>query len=277
MLIDTHCHLDAGVFATDLNSIMQNAFSVGVQAIVVPAVDVGNFSKVKELAQKDSRVFYALGIHPMYVDSSSEADLDILHDYLAANIDDPQLVAIGEIGLDFYLPELKNQASMAKQEKFYVKQLGFAKEFNLPVLLHVRKSHDILLKHLRRNSDINGIAHAFNGSFQQAQQFLDLGFKLGVGGAMTFARARQIRRLITQLPMSAFVLETDAPDMAPEWLVAKYGKQQARNEPAQVKNIAAKFAELRVMSDSELINICAGNAFEVLPRLNKAMTKQSQN
>lgn len=268
MLIDTHCHLDAPAFAPDRAAVIQRAWDHNLQAIVIPAVDIHNFAAVRQLAHSHNRLYYALGIHPMYVARSDTQDLDLLAQQLAQYKDDPRLVAIGEIGLDFYLPELKTPESRRSQENFYAYQLELAQEFNLPVLLHVRKSQDILLKHLRQRPNVSGIAHAFNGSMQQAEQFLELGFALGLGGAMTFARARQIRRLATDLPLSAFVLETDAPDMAPEWLVRDQGKSAARNEPFELSAIAQVLAQLRNISLDMVLQQTATNARRALPRLN---------
>ncbi len=148
-----------------------------------------------------------------------------------------------------------------KQEYFYDAQLKLARDFDLPVILHVRRSQDIILKYLRRVSVQGGIAHAFNGSFQQAGSFIDLGFKLGFGGAMTFTRALQIRRLATQLPVSAIVLETDAPDIAPAWL------HPQRNSPEQLPSIGESLAALRGMPAEEVAHVTTVNAYAALPRL----------
>jgi TatD DNase family protein len=180
---------------------------------------------------------------------------------VAAAMDDPKLVAIGEIGLDYFLDFLCTPEMRIKQEHFYQAQLKIARDFGLPVLLHVRRSQDIILKHLRRISLPGGIAHAFNGSFQQAETFIALGFKLGIGGAMTFPRALQIRRLAATVPESALVLETDAPDISPVWL------HPARNSPEQLPRIGAALAELRCMPVDEIARITTANAHAALPRL----------
>ena len=237
MLIDTHCHLDAAEFDADRMQVADNARSHGIERIVFPAVERANFSLVRQLAHAlpDGAGAYALGIHPLYVPDAQEADLDELDRQLAEHIDDPRLVAIGEIGLDFFIfgqvqgktsamsssvSGLDEQAARKKQELFYAAQLDLAVRYGLPVILHVRKSQDALLKHLRQRPKIGGIAHAFNGSFQQAQQFIELGFALGFGGAMTFDRALQIRRLAASLPAESIVLETDSPVFPPSWLIA---------------------------------------------------------
>lgn len=269
MLIDTHCHLDAPEFDADRAAVIERARRAGVRGIVVPAVMRANFTVVRDLAHATPGVCYALGIHPLYVDRASEGDLDALDAALAAARDDPKLVAIGEIGLDFFVAAVNTPELRVRQEQFYTRQLDLAQRHGLPVLLHVRRSQDTLLKHLRRRPQIGGIAHAFNGSFQQAGQFLGLGFALGLGGAMTFERALQIRRLATELPAGALVLETDAPDIPPAWLGrGPDGRPQpARNEPAEVAGIARVLAELRGLDAGALAAQCAANARRVLPRL----------
>lgn len=263
MLIDTHCHLDAAEYDADRDAVRERAFASGVAAIVVPAVDVASFDAVRALAAADARIGYALGIHPLYVDRAGEDDLARLRHALEASIDDPALLAVGEIGLDFFEPGLDR----ARQERYFRAQLELAREFGLPVLMHVRRSQDVVLKHLRSVRPPGGIAHAFNGSVQQATQYLGLDIALGFGGAMTYARALQLRRLVRELPPEAHVLETDAPDIAPEWI------GRARNEPAQLARIAQVFAELRGESLDAVVARTAANACRVVPRLRAALER----
>ena len=262
MRLDTHCHLDASEFDPDRQEVIDRAQKSGIQAIVIPAVEHANFERVRALAHSFEQGFYALGIHPMYVRHASEHHIEQLRLALATYRDDPKLVAVGEIGLDFFIPEISVGVERAKQEKFYEAQLSLACEFDLPVILHVRRSQDVLLKYLRRYSVRGGIAHAFNGSMQQAHQFIEQGFALGFGGAMTFTRALQIRRLATELPLSAIVLETDAPDIAPAWML-----DSRRNEPSQVVPIARCMAQLREVTESQVLEATAHTARRVLPRL----------
>jgi len=259
--IDTHAHLDAAEFDADRSAVIARARAAGVRQIVLPAVECSNFDAVHALAHEHG-FGYALGIHPLFVDRAAEHDLERLRDALVARRDDPQLVAVGEIGLDHFVPGLDR----ARQERFYTAQLALAREFGLPVLLHVRRSADGLLKHLRRSEGVTGIVHAFNGSDQQAQVFVALGFKLGFGGAMTFERALQIRRLAAQLPADAVVLETDAPDIPPQWLYRPAGAS-LRNEPGELPRIAATLAALRGWTLDETAHITSGNARAALPRL----------
>ncbi len=276
--IDTHCHLDANEFEGESKAVRARAAACGVMHCVIPAVHPANFDAVKRLAHQGDDS-YALGIHPLYVKDAQESDLALLEGELNRCMGDDRLVAVGEIGLDFFLPELCESPLREKQEHFYREQLKLARLFGLPVILHVRRSADRLLKHLRELRDLNpskaawsGIAHAFNGSEVQANAFIKLGFKLGFGGAVTFGRALQLRRLASQLPLDAVVLETDAPDIAPEWLyktVAERlsGQEQRVNEPAQLPQIAQVVAGLRNISLGSLSTASTANAIAALPRL----------
>ena len=274
--IDTHCHLDAAEFHADAPAVRARARQAGVGRLVIPGVAVGNFQVVRELAHQNGDA-YALGIHPLYVAQSVDVDLATLAAELTLRLDDPRLVAVGEIGLDFFVPELQQSPLREKQEFFYREQLLLARRHDLPVILHVRRSADRLLKHLRELAPPGGwrgIAHAFNGSAQQAQAFIDLGLKLGFGGAMSFEAARQIRQLATELPLQALVLETDSPDIPPQWLYQSAearaaGAPQGRNEPAELPRIAQVLAGLRGMPIEALARACAANALAALPRLSQ--------
>ena len=266
MWIDSHCHLDAAAFDADRDAVVARARAAGVTQIVIPAVDRDGFDRVRSLAHRHG-FGYALGIHPLFVENAADTDLRGLHDALSACRDDPRLVAIGEIGLDHFVPGLDH----ARQERFYAAQLRLAREFELPAILHVRRSADTLLKHLRATPVRGGIAHAFNGSLQQALAFVALGFKLGFGGAMTFDRALQIRRLAVALPLDAIVLETDAPDIPPHWLYRTAAQRAAgassRNESAELPRIAQTLVELRGIAPAELARATSANVLTALPRL----------
>ncbi len=268
--IDTHCHLDAPEFQGFALDVRQRARAQGVRLCVVPAVEAGNFAAVRSLAHEQQDA-YALGIHPLCTGRAGAADLQQLDAELTEQRDDPRLVAVGETGLDHWVPN----ADLACQRHFYREQLKLARKHGLPVILHVRRSADALLKDLREirpPQGWRGIAHAFNGSRQQAEAMVGLGFKLGFGGAVTFERALQLRRLAAALPLSAIVLETDAPDIPPHWLYRTLaqraaGQQQAPNEPAQLPAIAAVVAQLRGISVEELAAANLANALAALPRL----------
>lgn len=266
MWIDTHCHLDAAEFDPDRDAVVAAARSAGVRMLVLPAVRADDFDAVRSLAHRHG-LAYALGIHPLYVEAAPDADLDRLQQALQAHRDDPRLVAVGEIGLDHFVPGLDR----ARQEFFYLAQLKLARAAGLPVILHVRRSADALLKGLRRVVPPGGIAHAFNGSAAQAAQFVRMGLRLGFGGAMSFERALQIRALARELPDAAPVLETDAPDMPPQWLYRSAAERahrpQARNSPAELPRIGAVLAALRGWTPEHTAAVTAANAQAALPKL----------
>jgi TatD DNase family protein len=264
---DTHCHLDAPEFDADRGAVVARARAAGVTQIVIPAVAARHFAAARALAHQHG-LAYALGLHPLWLADAGDADLDLLAEALKTHRQDPRLVAVGEIGLDHFVPGLDR----ARQERFYTAQLRLAREAGLPVILHVRRSADALLKALRRIDVPGGIAHAFNGSRQQAEQFVGLGFCLGFGGAMSFDRALQIRELAATLPAHALVLETDAPDMPPHWLYRTTAQRaqapgQGRNEPAELPRIASVMAALRGLPLQDLAALTTANAQAALPRL----------
>lgn len=246
MLIDTHCHLDAAEFDPDREQVALAARSGGVGALLVPSVEKANFAAVLDCRARYPGCYAALGIHPVYVGRAQPADLDVLRALVAHE----QPVAIGEIGLDFFVPQYDAET----QARYFSEQLKIARDFDLPVLLHIRRAQDQILKYLRRIGSCGGIAHAFNGSRQQADEFIRLGFRLGFGGAMTYPRATRLRELAATLPLESIVLETDAPDMPPAWI----GK--ARNSPEHLPQIAHTLAELRGISFAEVASATSANA-----------------
>ncbi len=274
MWIDSHCHLDAPEFGDQhvlAVEARQRAAAQGVGLCVIPAVQRSHWDTVRLLAHRLGDA-YALGIHPLYVPQAQDDDLAALDAALAEHRDDPRLVAVGEIGLDFFVPALCEPPMRERQERFYRAQLQLARKHGLPVILHLRRSADVLLKHLRELPTGGGIAHAFNGSAQQAQAFIDLGFKLGFGGAVTFEAALKLRQLAAGLPLAALVLETDAPDMPPHWLYATAaeratGQPQGVNTPAELPRIGGVVAGLRGIEPAELAQATTANALAALPRL----------
>ncbi|BCK86486.1 putative metal-dependent hydrolase YjjV [Sideroxyarcus emersonii] len=254
MYIDTHCHLDAAEFGGAQDALVQAAYAAGVQRIVVPSVARGNFDTVRALCERYPGCAPAYGIHPMYTDDAGPGDLATLRACLQRHA----AVAVGEIGLDFFIDHYDRE----RQEYFFVEQLRLAKEFDLPVLLHIRRAQDSILKHLRQIRVRGGIAHAFNGSRQQADEFIKLGFKLGFGGAMTYSRATRLRELAATLPLDSIVLETDAPDIPPDFL-----ERGQPNKPEYLPRIAATLAQLRGMQAEEIARITTENVSSVLPQL----------
>lgn len=262
--IDTHCHLDAAEFHPDRDAVRAAARAAGVGHLVIPAVQRSDWRAVMALAHRHGDS-YALGIHPLYTPQAQEGDVAALRTLLQDVQGDPHLVAVGEIGLDFFVPGLDAQ----RQIWFYEQQVLLAREFGLPVILHVRKSSDRLLKTLRAYPVEGGIAHAFNGSWQQAQTFIELGFKLGFGGAVTYERALKLRELASQLPLESIVMETDAPDIPPHWRYTTaeqraQGQTQGRNSPGELPRIAATVADLRGMDVQALAEATSQNARRAL-------------
>jgi TatD DNase family protein len=283
MWIDSHLHLDAPEFDADREAVVARARAAGVTGMVLPAVAPSNFGAVRTLAHQLG-AGYALGIHPLWIRGVGAGALDELQQALRDARDDPHLVAVGEIGLDHFVPGLDR----AEQAQFYRAQLKLARDAGLPVLLHVRRSADDLLAGLRRIEVPGGLAHAFNGSAVQARRFIDLGFALGFGGAMTFDRALQIRRLAVEAPPEALALETDAPDIPPHWLYRTAaerappapeaegpGVPQGRNEPAELPRIGAVLAALRGLSVEAVRDLTSANVRRVLPRLDGALAVRS--
>jgi len=271
MWIDTHCHLDAREFDGEHDAVVARARAAGVSQVVLQSVDVHDLDIVRELAHRHG-LAYAMGIHPMCTNEARDEDLEVLEDALVRHRDDPRLVAVGEMGLDGFVPGL----DPARQEFFYRGQLKIARRVGLPVILHVRRSADALLAGLRRIEVAGGLAHAFNGSDQQAGLFVGLGFRLGFGGTVTFEPARQIRRLATSLPEHAIVMETDSPDIPPHWLYRTAAERanaggaplpQARNEPAEVARIGEVLAALRGVPPDDWARVTTANACAALPRL----------
>ncbi|MCX7193129.1 MAG: TatD family hydrolase [Proteobacteria bacterium] len=254
MLIDTHCHLDAAEFGDHQALLLQAAHENSINRIVVPSVARANFAAVQRLCDQYPVCHPAYGIHPMFVDDATPHDLEVLRDYLR----EQNTVATGEIGLDFFV----NNHNIAQQEHFFIEQLKLAREFDLPVLLHTRRAVDTVLKHLRQIVLRGGIAHAFSGSRQQADEFIKLGFKLGFGGAMTYPRATRLRELAATLPLSCIVLETDAPDIPPEFI-----ERGQPNKPEYLLRIAQTLANLRGVSLEEIAQATSENARAVLQRL----------
>ena len=262
MLIDTHCHLDAPEFDVDREQLVAEKVDAGVTGLVVPAVERANFAAVASVCRTYPECVPAYGIHPLYVARAREEDLDVLDAWLASQ----SCVAVGEIGLDHHVPERDE----ALQEQYFVAQLKLAQKHALPVILHVRRAVDSIIRLLRRHPVCGGIAHAFNGSRQQADELIKLGFKLGFGGAMTFAGSTRIRELAATLPLDALVLETDAPDIPPSW------KNGMRNTPADLRPIAETLAALRGMALPALAAATSKNAHAALPCL-KNFYNQGEN
>ncbi len=250
---DSHCHLDAPEFDSDRDSQVDEARANGVVNFLNLPGHVDHFSAAL-LSREKYGCAIGLGIHPMWVagpgGASKREHIEILRDAVRAHQPD----VIGEIGLDFFI----ENPNAAEQEWFYAEQLKIARDFNLPVALHVRKSQDTLLKYLRRIPVRGGFAHAFNGSPQQAQMFVDLGFKLGFGGTATYPQAQRIRHLLHTIPEHAIVVETDAPDIPPSFL-GTMGSGM-RNSIAHLPRIGEMLAAVRGVPSAQFAEITTRNA-----------------
>ncbi|MDT8386704.1 MAG: TatD family hydrolase [Thiogranum sp.] len=230
-LFDSLCHLDDPAFDQDRAQVLQDARRNGVRQLLVPGVAASGWTGITELCRDDDGLFPALGLHPAFLEQHERSDIELLEQMIAQQ----RPTAIGEIGLDFFIP----QPDRDGQQALFEAQLEIARSADLPVVLHVRKAHDQVLAALRRIRVTGGTAHAFNGSFQQAQQYIDMGFKLGFGGTLTYARSRKIRALARDLPLDALVLETDAPDI----VVAPHRGE--RNSPEYLTDCLQSLAEIR--------------------------------
>ncbi len=250
-LIDTHTHLDFPDFDADRSRLLANARDKGVERLVVLGVYQSNWQRVWDLAQENDSLYAALGLHPVYLEQHHPDHLDELRTWLERLAGDKKLCAVGEFGLDYYLPELDRD----RQQTLFEAQLALAADFELPPLLHVRRSHAQVIATLKRfNLKRPGIIHAFAGSYEEAREYMKLGFKLGLGGAATWPQALRLRKTVQRLPLEAIVLETDSPDMAP----AMYPNQ--RNSPEHLPEICQALAQLLGVNTQELARTTTGNA-----------------
>ncbi len=249
-LFDTHCHIDVDAFDADRDQVLDDARAAGVSDLLIPAIRRATWPALIELCARDPQLHLALGLHPVFLDRHADQDTAVL----ASTVAVARPVAIGEIGLDWFVDDLDR----TRQQQLLEHQLEVAQDCQLPVVLHVRKAHDAMLATLKRYRLVGGFCHAFSGSLQQATHYLDLGFCLGFGGMLTFERSRRLRRLAAELPLEALVLETDAPDMS----VASHHHE--RNSPAYLPEILEALARLRGLAASEVAAATTANAHRIL-------------
>ncbi len=238
---DTHTHLDylLRMSGEPLSRLMDNAAQAGVQKILIVAVMAQDFETLAKMtAFYPERLYYGLGLHPLYIAQHTEADLTCLEQRLAQRA--PACTAVAEIGLERGKAELLTPALWQKQQDFFAAQLSLAKRYALPVSLHSRKAHDQLSVFLKR-ADLPkcGVVHGFAGSYAQAKRFVDLGYRIGVGGVITYQRANKTRRTIAKLPLDALLLETDSPDMP------VFGFQGRPNRPERIVDTFDALCRLR--------------------------------
>lgn len=249
-IIDTHCHLDVPDFNVDRNQVLQRCRQQGITKIIIPAIESKAWSNLLELCNAGEGLYPALGLHPVFLSQHEYDDIDKLERIL----EETTPIAIGEIGLDFYLKELDQQ----QQLKLFEAQLFIAKSHCLPVILHVRKAHDQTLQLLEKTKVNGGFCHAFNGSLQQAQRYIDLGFKLGFGGTLTYPNSTKIQQLAKSLPLDSIVLETDAPDMVVE------SHRGERNSPEYIVEALTVLANIRNESVEFIAEQTTKNANDVI-------------
>lgn len=249
-IVDTHCHLDVSDFDQDRLDVLQHCHELGISKIIIPAIESKTWPNVLELCESEKGLYPALGLHPVFLEQHQADDIDKLEKLLEKFTP----VAIGEIGLDFYIKELDQQ----QQIKLFEAQLQIAKNNNLPVILHIRKAHDLVLQSLKKIKVKGGFCHAFNGTLQQAEKYIGLGFKLGFGGTLTYENSTKIHKLAKSLPLEAIVLETDAPDMVVE------SHRGQRNSPEYIVDALSALAKIRNESIELIAEQTSRNADDVI-------------
>lgn len=237
-IIDSHCHLDFQAFDADRENVLENCKNQGVEHVVIPGVTANTWQALIDLCKQHSMLHFALGMHPIFLNQHRAENINELDRLLEQH----SVIAVGEIGLDFFVKELNQN----QQISLFDAQLTLAKKHDLPVILHVRKAHDQTIALLKKHQIKGGIAHAFNGSIQQAHHYIDLGFKLGFGGMLTYERSRKLRQLAKELPLESIVLETDSPDMTVEQ------HRGNRNSPEYLPMILDALSDIR-QQDKETI------------------------
>ncbi|MCK4864864.1 MAG: TatD family hydrolase [Gammaproteobacteria bacterium] len=251
-ITDTHCHLDVSDFDLDRDEVLSRCRAQGISKIIIPAIQSKTWSNILDLCQSEKGLYPALGLHPVFINQHQADDLEKLEQLLET----VSPVAIGEIGLDFYIKEYDQKQQ--QQIDLFEAQLYIAKNHNLPVILHVRKAHDQVLQLLKKIKVKSGFSHAFNGSLQQAEQYIELGFKLGFGGTLTYENSTKIHKLAKTLPLESIVLETDAPDMVVE---SHRGK---RNSPEYIMECLSALAKIRNEDITFIAQQTSKNANDVI-------------
>lgn len=250
-LIDSHSHIDFIAFDKDRGEAISRAKEANISHIIISSTTANRWHLITDIIKRNSTFCHAAyGLHPMFMHELQNTDLDNLKSYLNNN----NAVAVGEIGLDFFIPKANDESHKKQQIELFISQLEIASEFNLPVIIHARKSLDIVLKHLRNFPSINGSIHSFSGSEQQAKQLIDLGFYLGFGGPITYSRATRLRKLVKNLPLDTMLIETDSPDQPDA------SHHQQRNEPAFLPIIAKTIADIRHIDIHQVAAVTSNNA-----------------
>lgn len=246
MLVDTHCHLDAPEFDADRAGVIARARAAGIDAQVIPAIELAGFAALRALCTAEPGLHPAYGLHPMFLDRHRPEHLDALAHWLASE----PAVALGECGLDYYVEGLDRDL----QRVYFTRQLALARDLDLPLILHARHAVDDVIAAIRRTGGLRGVVHSFSGSAEQARQLWDLGFLLGIGGPVTYERAKRLRGIVATMPIDFLLLETDAPDQP------LHGHRGERNEPARLVEVATVVAGLRGVDADTLAQATGANA-----------------
>lgn len=248
-LIDSHCHLDVAEFSADLPETLSRGRAVGVEAFVVPAIDYASWPGLQALARRCPDIKPAFGLHPMFLARHRPDHLDALHDWLQT----PECVAVGECGLDFFLPGLDPVA----QEKIFIEHIMLAVRFDKPLIIHARKATERVMQLLKAHGPSKGVIHSYSGSLEQARQLAAMGFYLGIGGPITYPRSHRIRALVKDMPLESLLLETDSPDQP------LFGEQGRRNEPRFLPRVAQAVADAKDVSIVEVARQTSANAMRL--------------
>jgi TatD DNase family protein len=246
MLVDSHCHLDAGEFDPDRAEVIARARAAGVRHQVIPAIDAQGWTKLRDICRAGEGLHPAYGLHPMFLDSHRDEHLEQLREWLQRE----RPVAVGECGLDYFVEGLDRQ----RQQSFFEGQLELAREFDLPVIVHARRAVDAVIAAIRRIGDLRGVVHSFSGSEEQASQLWRAGFLIGLGGPVTYERARRLRRIVASMPLEHLLLETDAPDQPDSCIRGQ------RNEPARLTEVLRTIAQLREETEEHVAEVTTANA-----------------
>lgn len=230
-LIDSHCHLDVADFADDLPDTLARAQQAGVKRFIVPAISAAGWPHLAQLAVRHPGFLPAYGLHPMFLAEHTDADLETLTDWLKR----PECIAVGECGLDFFVPDL----DAARQEVIFREHIRLAAECDKALIIHARKATERVIQLLRQHGPVRGVIHSYSGSLEQARQLTAMGFLLGIGGPITYPRSARLRAIVQEIPLQYLLLETDAPDQPMS------GEQGKRNEPSKLIRVAEAVAEIR--------------------------------
>ena len=248
-LYDSHCHLDAAEFDVDRPAVLARARDAGVARQLVPAVDRASWDAIRTLCAAEPGLRPAYGLHPMFLGRHQPGHLDELRDWLESE----RPAAVGECGLDFFVDGLDPD----KQRLYFRRQLELARDFDLPVVLHARRAVEEVIATLREVGGQRGVVHSWSGSEEQARQLFELGFCLGIGGPVTYDRAKRLRRTVASMPLDCLLLETDAPDQPDaDW-------RGQRNEPARLRQVLEVVAQLRGQPAAAIAEATSANALRL--------------